>query len=349
MWPVLALATSAASAAGRGGSHYATLGVGRGASADEIRAAYKRCALASHPDKHAAEARGEAQRQFEAVNEAFSVLGNAESRRAYDAELDYGPSTARARAPQPQQRREVEVLVRATLEQLGGWHEVEIPLTAWTAAFGYRVRVTRPIAARLGLPLRLHLPPGSADGDRLLVRLDAVGVDAVLRIECPAGRASFTRRADALLATRVLPAWHNARGAPAVRLRAICGKRVLVKRRGVRVPAGPTGLRCDLEGYGMPIRGAADGVPESCERGELRVRLLPRPLADEIRRAANRAAAIGLAAWSAARARRRWRFFASGGRRANPTARRRIRGLWRRASELRSNPPGWFTWAFDKL
>jgi molecular chaperone DnaJ len=61
--------------------YYDVLGVGRDASADEIRRAFRRLARQYHPDiskEDGAEAR------FKEVNEAYEVLSDAEKRRQYD-------------------------------------------------------------------------------------------------------------------------------------------------------------------------------------------------------------------------------------------------------------------------
>jgi len=63
--------------------HYAVLGVQRGASADEIRAAYRRAARASHPDLNPGDA--SADERFKRVQVAWEVLGDPARRAAYDA------------------------------------------------------------------------------------------------------------------------------------------------------------------------------------------------------------------------------------------------------------------------
>lgn len=60
---------------------YETLGVSKSASADEIKAAYRKMALKHHPD-HNKEAGAEA--KFKGINEAYQVLSDAQKRAAYD-------------------------------------------------------------------------------------------------------------------------------------------------------------------------------------------------------------------------------------------------------------------------
>ncbi len=61
--------------------HYATLGVSRDASLDEIKKAYRRLARDLHPDVNPAP---EAQERFKMVTYAYEVLSNPEQREAYD-------------------------------------------------------------------------------------------------------------------------------------------------------------------------------------------------------------------------------------------------------------------------
>lgn len=58
--------------------HYATLGIGRGASDAEIKRAYRRLASQHHPDKGGDTAR------FQAIEEAYRVLSDPSARQEYD-------------------------------------------------------------------------------------------------------------------------------------------------------------------------------------------------------------------------------------------------------------------------
>jgi molecular chaperone DnaJ len=62
--------------------YYEVLSVERGASADDIRKAYKREALKHHPDRNPGDSAAEA--KFKACNEAYQVLSDDEKRRIYD-------------------------------------------------------------------------------------------------------------------------------------------------------------------------------------------------------------------------------------------------------------------------
>ena len=61
---------------------YATLGVAREASGDEIKKAYRRRAMECHPDRHAGDKQAET--RFKELNEAYDVLKDEQKRAAYD-------------------------------------------------------------------------------------------------------------------------------------------------------------------------------------------------------------------------------------------------------------------------
>src|SRR3982750_92601 len=58
--------------------YYEVLGVGKNASADEIKKAFRRAAVEHHPD------RGGDEIKFKEINEAYEVLKDGEKRKRYD-------------------------------------------------------------------------------------------------------------------------------------------------------------------------------------------------------------------------------------------------------------------------
>ena len=72
-------------------SYYAVLGIRKDASFSEVRSAYRRLAMKWHPDKLAKNtSAGEANRRFQQIQEAYSVLSDETKRSMYDAGL-YDP------------------------------------------------------------------------------------------------------------------------------------------------------------------------------------------------------------------------------------------------------------------
>jgi len=58
--------------------YYEVLGVGKNASADEVKKAFRKAAIEHHPD------RGGNEEKFKEVNEAYEVLSNPDKRKRYD-------------------------------------------------------------------------------------------------------------------------------------------------------------------------------------------------------------------------------------------------------------------------
>ena len=67
--------------------YYKVLGVDKGASADEIKKAYRKLAMKYHPDRNKGDK--EAEDKFKEINEAYAVLSDAKKKQEYDT---YGAS-----------------------------------------------------------------------------------------------------------------------------------------------------------------------------------------------------------------------------------------------------------------
>ncbi len=62
--------------------YYEILGVSRNATDDEIKKAYRKLALAHHPDRN--QGNLEAEEKFKEINQAYEVLGDSEKRSSFD-------------------------------------------------------------------------------------------------------------------------------------------------------------------------------------------------------------------------------------------------------------------------
>ena len=63
--------------------YYEILGVSKSASDAELKAAYRKQALAWHPDRHQSDKKT-AEAKFKEINEAYEVLSDAQKKAAYD-------------------------------------------------------------------------------------------------------------------------------------------------------------------------------------------------------------------------------------------------------------------------
>src|SRR3954469_21156275 len=73
--------------------HYATLGVAKTASSEEIQKAYRKLARKYHPDMNPDDAT--AKKKFQEIQSAFEVLSDADKRKRYDQfGSDFDPASA---------------------------------------------------------------------------------------------------------------------------------------------------------------------------------------------------------------------------------------------------------------
>eukprot|EP00427_Karlodinium_veneficum_P016586 CAMPEP_0169129158 /NCGR_PEP_ID=MMETSP1015-20121227/36972_1 /TAXON_ID=342587 /ORGANISM="Karlodinium micrum, Strain CCMP2283" /LENGTH=464 /DNA_ID=CAMNT_0009193149 /DNA_START=59 /DNA_END=1453 /DNA_ORIENTATION=+ len=93
-------------------THYATLGVTPSALPECVRVAYRRCALAAHPDK------GGSCEAFNAIQAAYEILGDPVRRAAYDAQCGIVQQEPEATRSSATSQEINSVLILARLQEL---------------------------------------------------------------------------------------------------------------------------------------------------------------------------------------------------------------------------------------
>lgn len=298
-------------------SYYNLLGVAKGASGKEIRAAFRRRARQYHPDVNPGDAKSE--EKFKEINEAYQVLSDPESRNKYDR---YGDSWRNAdrfqrsgsgASPSSWFNRARQRSTRAASGSSGFGSMSDI----FGDIFGPGARVgvdDRPSARRADVPvaitleeayagasrtvevpadplagmaarrLQVSIPAGVKSGSRVHIGAakGAGGLDLNLQVTVKA-HARFARKGDDLVIPIEVPLVDLVLGGE-VEVPTIIGKRVVLK-----VPAEtPNGKVFRLKGKGMPRgRKAGAGAQTGAAFGDVLVTvsaLLPRHLDAESRR-----------------------------------------------------------------
>jgi len=253
---------------------YKVLGVSKSASADEIKAAYRKLAKQLHPDLNPGDA--DVERRFKDVSQAYSIVGDAEKRKRFDrGEIDAsGQETAPAGAGSGFYRSYAgsdqgakysrfefgpEFDVKDIFSDLFGQRTARrgadvsyaIKVDFLEAAQGAKKRV------RLadGKTLDITLKPGTEDGQTLRLRGQGQpggdkgqAGDALIRVEVSPHRYFFRQGRDILLEL------------PITLKEAVLGASVTVPtihgKVALKVPAGAnSGQTLRLRGKGLPAGG----------------------------------------------------------------------------------------------
>ncbi|HVA67041.1 MAG TPA: J domain-containing protein [Elusimicrobiota bacterium] len=167
--------------------YYSILGVKKGASAEDIKRAYRRLAKEHHPDLQGEAHKAKAGEKFKEINEAYEVLSDPEKRAKYDAVGPEWANAARHEAPRPRSG--------GRAEQFSGFSDFFEELFGGAGRRGFGVSdayATEPETGRdIEAELPLSLEDAFAGGDKKI----SMAVPAL----CPAcggsGRAgrSFCR------------------------------------------------------------------------------------------------------------------------------------------------------------
>jgi DnaJ-class molecular chaperone len=201
--------------------YYEVLGVARGATSDEIKAAYRKLARKYHPDVNKA---ADAEKRFAEVQAAYDVLSDEKKRKLYD---QFGHAGAAAGGEGPwgsggagpagfnvdveDLGSMFETFFGAGAGESGGGFrtargqragprrpraapaaEIELPISFRTAARGGLERVRLTIGGR-DTSLEVKIPPAVEEGARLRVR-GVEGHEVLLRVRV--GGHPVFRRGD---------------------------------------------------------------------------------------------------------------------------------------------------------
>lgn len=230
-------------------NHYATLGLDRRCTDDQIRAAYRLLAKQHHPDLNANSPA--AIRLTQALNAAYEILGDAERRRAYDRELD---APKRDSAPRRTGKFERNVA-----------EEVHLRLEDFLRGTTLEVRVKDPANPQAREVYSLSIPPETAPGTRFRIPRDEPFAGGVVTVQVkPLPHFRFKPRGSDL---RYELKIKNERA-------TMGGQEMITGLNGgqLRVPI-PRGV-----GRGEIIRLAGEGLPKPRGgRGDLLVRVTYRP------------------------------------------------------------------------
>ncbi len=231
--------------------HYATLGLQRGATETEIRAAYRALTKRHHPDVNPGSA--EAVARTQALNAAHEVLSDPARRMAYDRELDA------AAAPEKRREREIGKMERNIA------HDVRLRLEDFIRGATIEVRVTDPANPNGVEIFTLEIPPGTASGARFRLPRDE-----------PFAGGTVTVRVKAMPGFRFKASGADVR----------CDLRINTRRAtqgGTEMMQGITGAMLRLQippgvGRGAVLRISGEGLPKPRGgRGDLLVRITYRP------------------------------------------------------------------------
>src|SRR5829696_4883581 len=98
---------------------YGVLGVDRGASDDDIKRAYRKLAMAYHPDRN--NGAKEAEEKFKEITEAYDVLRDPQKRAAYDR---YGEAGLRGGGQQQYQHVDLSEALNIFMRDFGGFGDL---------------------------------------------------------------------------------------------------------------------------------------------------------------------------------------------------------------------------------
>jgi curved DNA-binding protein len=248
--------------------HYATLGVARTATADEIKRAFRKLASQHHPDK------GGDTAQFQSIQAAYDTLGDAAKRQAYDnprPQFSGTPGGAHFNMHDIFGQMFGQQSPFGAQQPRRGHVRMSLWIQLVDVATGGRRTVS--LGTQNGVQgAEIDIPRGIEDEDNVQYQgLGPGGSDLVVTFRVH-GHANWQRQGANLITEQRVPLWDLILGGD-ITVRDILGQELVT-----RVPAGTQpGTMLRLRGRGLPHK---DG-----STGDIFVRvqtLLPTRIAPEI-------------------------------------------------------------------
>ena len=247
--------------------YYDLLGIERGASAQDIKRAFRRAAMKNHPDK------GGDPERFKAVGEAYEVLSDPQRRQLYDR---FGKAGVEGGAGSPFGQADA-FSAQDILSQLFGMRpqrpqgprdlvfELQVSLEDLYA--GSTIPLNLRVPGQSARTLEAGIPKGAVDMQRVVMAGEAHdGAADLILVLLELQHSRFTRRnADLLLKVSLSLS------------EALCGWRTTVttldgRKLQVSGPPGDVvgeGSVRIINGEGMPILGDGDPSPGGRRHGRL--------------------------------------------------------------------------------
>lgn len=165
--------------------HYATLGLPRKCSAEQIRVAYRLLAKQHHPDLNPdSPAATEKARE---LNAAYEILGDPEKRKAYDRELNARERPGRAPAR------------KSTYKE-----DVPIRIDEFFRGVRLQVRIHDPANPAGAETYSLEVPPETAPGTRFKISRDEpIGGTLEVRVKAQSSARFKVRGSDVVTELRI--------------------------------------------------------------------------------------------------------------------------------------------------
>ncbi|MCH7737838.1 MAG: DnaJ domain-containing protein [Chloroflexi bacterium] len=268
--------------------YYKTLGVARGASEKDIRGAFRKLARKHHPDVNDNDPASE--EKFKEINEAYTVLSDADSRRKYDR---YGDEWKHADQFEQSSRGRRGRSTYSTMGGGGGRSSIFDQFFGGMGGFDvkpapaeYKVAISleeafKGAARRLqmqdGRRLEVKIPPGVDNGSRVHIAADSGDFYLVVSVK---DHPKFRRQGKDLYVEVEAPLDDAVLGGE-LTVPTLTGRLALTIPKGTQ-----NGRRFRLAGQGMPVLNNSANHPRSDvdHRGDLFATLkvkLPSDLTEE--------------------------------------------------------------------